>query len=128
MTVLLDTHALLWLTENSPRLSDSARAIITDTSNRALYSVASLWEMTIKVGLRKLTMRRPLDVMFSELEGSAMELRLPVLTPHLLEYARLPLYHRDPVDRMIIAQAMSEGLTVVGNDDVFDAYGVPRIW
>jgi len=128
MTVLLDTHALLWLTENSPRLSDSARAIITDTSNRALYSVASLWEMTIKVGLRKLTMRRPLDVMFSELEGSAMELRLPVLTPHLLEYARLPLYHRDPFDRMIIAQAMSEGLTVVGNDDVFDAYGVPRIW
>lgn len=128
MTVLMDTQALLWLMESNPRLSDAARAVINDKNNRALYSIASLWEIAIKVGLGKLETKTPLDVMFPDMESRAPELRLPVLTPHLLEYARLPLHHRDPFDRMMIAQALSEDLAIVGNDEAFDAYGVRRIW
>ncbi|MBE2204037.1 MAG: type II toxin-antitoxin system VapC family toxin [Chthoniobacterales bacterium] len=128
MIVLMDTQALLWRVEDSPRLSPSARAIISDPSNHALYSVASLWEITIKVGLGKLETKEPLDVLFSRMESRAPHLRLPLLTPHFLEYAKLPHHHRDPFDRMIIAQALSESLIVVGSDDAFDAYGVQRIW
>ena len=85
MNLLLDTHTLLWLTEDSPNLSRSARAVITDQANRVRYSVASLWEIVIKVGLKKLQTKRPLDVMFTEWESRAPDLRVAVLTPHLLE-------------------------------------------
>jgi len=85
MNLLLDTHTLLWLTEDSPNLSRSARAVITDQADRVRYSVASLWEIVIKVGLKKLQTKRPLDVMFTELESRAPDLRVAVLTPHLLE-------------------------------------------
>jgi PIN domain nuclease of toxin-antitoxin system len=128
MKLLLDTHALLWLTENSPFLSPVARDAITDPVNTTFFSVVSLWEISIKVGLGKLKTKRPLRSMFTELENRALEMRLPILTPHLLEYASLPLHHRDPFDRMILAQALSEGSTIVGKDPAFDAYGVRRIW
>jgi PIN domain nuclease of toxin-antitoxin system len=128
MKLLLDTHALLLLTENSPFLSPAAKKAVTEPANTTLFSVASLWEISIKVGLGKLRTKRPLKLMFSELENRAPEMRLPILTSHLLAYTELPFHHRDPFDRMILAQALSEGLTIVGRDSMFDSYGVQRIW
>lgn len=124
----MDTHALLWLTESSPKLSSIANTVVSDLSNRAFYSVVSLWEIAIKVGLKKLHLQRPIEVMFPEIEKRAPDLRLPLLTPHLLEYTRLPFYHRDPFDRMIVAQALSENLSVISSDPALDAYGIRRIW
>lgn len=99
-----------------------------DQSNRTLYSVVSLWEIAIKVGLRKLETKVPIEAMFPEMERRAPDLRPPLLTPHLLEYARLPLHHRDPFDRMIVAQALSENLSIISSDSTLDAYGIQRIW
>lgn len=126
MRVLLDTQALIWSSIDSPQLSAPARGTLTDTRTTGVCSLASLWEISIKVGLGKLDLTVPLAEFIGEVRARFDLLR--VETQHCLRHAALPLHHRDPFDRMLIAQALSEELTIVGNDEAFDAYGVARIW
>lgn len=128
MRLLLDTQALIWALEGDERLSDPARTALENPANQRSVSMASGWEMTIKAGLGKLTPPIPLPDLFpTRIEGLGFEI-LPIQATHLHRLLTLPLHHRDPFDRMLIAQALVENLTIVGNDDTFDAYGVQRIW
>lgn len=128
MRVLLDTHTLLWFLGGDERLSPRAREIIEDGGNEALTSVASLWEIAIKHSLGRLELDRPFtELIPSQLEANAigvlaMELR------HVAAVATLPFHHRDPFDRLLVAQALVEDLPIIGRDEVFDSYGVKRIW
>ena len=128
MRLLLDTHTFLWTVENSDRLSANARAAIADGGNEKLLSIASLWEIAIKVSIGKLAVAGPFDEMVDRLVVNRLITLLPIAPAHLKRVATLPHHHGDPFDRLIIAQAQEAGLTVVGNDPAFDAYGVARLW
>jgi len=125
---LIDTHALLWFAAGSRSLSTAARRRIEDSRHERCVSVASIWEISIKLSLGKLR----LDVELSELVaqdvlGAGLTL-LDVRAEHAVAVAQLPFHHRDPFDRMLAAQAIVEGLDVVTADRVFAKYGVKRIW
>ncbi|MCW5559589.1 MAG: type II toxin-antitoxin system VapC family toxin [Verrucomicrobiae bacterium] len=128
MNVLLDTHSFLWMTQDKPELSSRARAAISDPSIQKFVSMVSLWELAIKDGLGKVELRAPLHELLAEIGNPFPLHRLGIQDAHVLAYRNLALHHRDPFDRMLIAQALSENLAVVGNDEAFDAYGVLRIW
>lgn len=127
MTYLLDTQALIFFFENDPALSAKAKSLIEDTENQIIVSTASLWEMAIKINIGKLKPTQPLRTFFERIPIEDMEL-LPVEPDHILAVSSLPLHHRDPFDRIIIAQAMVENLEVIGNDVAFDDYPVKRVW
>ncbi len=128
MKLLLDTHALIWFLEDDPKLSAVAREQIEDATNERWVSMATGWEMAIKSQLGKLDLPKPFEVLFpSALEAHGFSI-LPIRAEHLHRYHTLPLHHRDPFDRMITAQALVDGMTVVGCDAAFDNYGVDRIW
>jgi PIN domain nuclease of toxin-antitoxin system len=128
MNLLLDTHVLIWLVEGSDRLSQSAKQAIEDDRNRLYLSMASLWEMTIKISLGKLQLGISLDrVVESYLLPSSIEI-LPIDLKHLLVLRDLPLHHRDPFDRILISQAQAEELTLVSGDRLFGDYLVQIIW
>ena len=128
MKLLLDTHALLWMLDGAEELSARAGREIADAANTKFVSVASLWEIAIKVSTRKLTVRQPLADLIAELRSTGMIHVLPIADAHLVGASTLPFHHRDPFDRLIIAQALADGMAVVGNDGVFDDYGVTRVW
>ncbi len=125
MKILLDTHALLWWLADDPQLSAHARSLIASPSNPVLVSAVSGWEMSIKKALDKLDV--DLDVLQLELEKNAFEI-LPVSFEHGIAAGALPLHHRDPFDRMLIAQAQSESLYLVSVDSRFADYDVDVIW
>jgi len=125
--LLLDTHIFLWLIAGSERLRDPARSLLIDAENEALLSVASLWEIAIKVNLGKLTLERPFEELIPE-QLSVTEIdQLPIRMEHLAALLKLPLHHRDPFDRLIIAQALAEGLPVLSSDPEFQKYPVQVI-
>jgi PIN domain nuclease of toxin-antitoxin system len=125
---LLDTHALLWWLSDDPALSRPARKFISETKNSAIVSAASAWEIATKVRLGKLPSSADLAADFvGYLEREGFEL-LPISHDHAIRAGLLPGPHKDPFDRMLIAQAQAESMPVVSNDVVFDAYGVRRIW
>lgn len=128
MTLLLDTHTVLWFVEDAPALSDRAKAAIEDLDNTPTYSIASVWEMAIKVGLGKLAVSRPLYPEFARLLQEHGFEQLGISYRHASEVGRLPWHHRDPFDRLLIAQALVEGLPIVSVDPAFDHYAVTRIW
>lgn len=124
MKLLLDTQALIWIVAGR-RLTPEAEAAYTDAANELLVSAASYGEISIKTALGKL------DVEFDDLDAELNLNRigwLPVGRTHCRQAARLPLHHRDPFDRMLIAQALCENLSVISSDSKFDSYGVTRIW
>ena len=128
MKYLLDTHTLLWFLTGDERLSDKARQLIDDTSNEKFLSIVSLWEIAIKVGLRKLDLEKPFDQMFPEtLHFNRIEI-LEITVDSLIKLTNLPYHHRDPFDRMIIAQGLVEGFPIISVDTGYDAYGVDREW
>lgn len=128
MKVLLDTHSFLWFVMGDSRLSSKARTLIEDVGTEKLLIVASLWEMAIKVSLGKLIIKEPFEILVpQQLKLNGIDV-FPILLGHVSTIAHLPLHHRDPFDRMIIAQARVEGLQVLGNDKAWDAYGIDRIW
>ena len=128
MKLLLDTHALIWFLENDPKLSAAAREAIEEAANERWVSMASGWEMAIKSQMGKLALPRPFEVLFpGTLEALGFSI-VPVRAGHLHRYHALPFHHRDPFDRLLVAQALADGFSVVGNDAAFDAYGVTRIW
>jgi PIN domain nuclease of toxin-antitoxin system len=128
MRLLLDTHTLLWwLTENSS-LPASARKLIANKNNDVLVSAASAWEIATKVRLGKLPITLDLAHDFTAyLERERFE-TLAVSAEHGIRAGLLPGPHKDPFDRMLIAQALAENLAIVSNDIVFDGYGVKRVW
>ncbi|QXD14493.1 type II toxin-antitoxin system VapC family toxin [Rhodocaloribacter litoris] len=128
MRLLLDTHSFLWFIGGDERLSARAREVIADIENEAYLSVASLWEMAIKINLGKLRLPRPFGVFVPE-QIMLNEIKiLHVELPHISRYIELPLYHRDPFDRLLAAQAYVEGMTVVSKDEVFARYEVDLLW
>jgi PIN domain nuclease of toxin-antitoxin system len=128
MRLLLDTHAFLWFVLNDPQLSANAQTLINDPTNDVLISPASYWEIAIKVGLGKLKLHASYDdFMKRGIDGNDFEI-LPIEPWHTSLLTTLPLHHREPFDRLLIAQARVEAVPVVGNDAAFDAYGVRRLW
>jgi PIN domain nuclease of toxin-antitoxin system len=128
MNILLDTHAFLWFVWDDAHLSQTAKDTITDPNNRKLVSVASVWEIAIKVSLQKLDLGMPYQqFMQSQLAINLFEI-LSLTLEHGAEVSRLPFHHRDPFDRLMIAQSMCEQLPIVSADPAFDAYSIKRIW
>jgi len=125
--VLLDTHTFLWWVADDARLSAKARTAITD-ADEVFLSVASCWEMAIKVSLQKLTLSQPVDRFVSEHLGVNQFVLLPVDLEHASRVASLPFHHRDPFDRLLAAQALHEGLTLVSADQVFRKYKLKVRW
>ena len=124
--ILLDTHALLWFLEDDPRLPSSLRSLIED-SDRVFASVVSLWEIAIKLSINKLTLKFE----FQDLPNFLDELEINVLSLAFEDtnrYVSLSLHHRDPFDRMLIAQAMTNSLAIASADPAFDAYPIQRMW
>lgn len=128
MRLLLDTHTLLWFALGDQRCSAVARQIIEDPSNEKWVSPASHWELAIKIGLGKYTLPGPFeDFIHAAVDGNGFS-TLSILPQHTGILVHLPHHHRDPFDRLMIAQAMSEQLKIVSADDAFDAYPVQRTW
>jgi PIN domain nuclease of toxin-antitoxin system len=126
--LLLDTHAFLWWVADDRRLTRKARAAMASRESACFLSMASVWEMAIKVGLQRLELPSSVDRFVSEqMAANAFE-PLPIDLGHAGDVARLPFHHRDPFDRLLVAQALGEGLTIVSADPVFGKYGVKRIW
>ena len=128
MNLLLDTHAFLWFIASDPRLSNQAQSLIQTPTNRRLLSMASLWEMAIKVSLGKLTLAQPFDQLIPrQLQLNQIEV-LAIGLPHVAAVVAMPFHHRDPFDRLMAAQCLIEDLPIVSSDPVFDAYSVRRVW
>lgn len=128
MQLLLDTHAFLWWIDDAPALSKKARAAIGKAGNECFVSLASCWEMAIKSSLGKLTLSQPLDRFIPEqLAANGFQL-LDIDFRHVSRVATMPFHHRDPFDRLLIAQASAEKLTMVSADAAFDAYDLSRLW
>jgi len=126
MKVLLDTHTFLWGLGDDDKLSARARQAIA-VSER-FWSLASIWEVLIKVRTGKLSMRHPVgDYLISQMSANGVSL-LPVRLEHVLRIEELPLHHRDPFDRMLIAQSLEEKLPIVTADPAFERYDVELIW
>jgi PIN domain nuclease of toxin-antitoxin system len=128
MNLLLDTHAFLWFIAGNSSLSRKARVAIEDENNRILLSVASLWEIAIKVSLGKIRLSEPFDTLIPEqLTANGIEL-LDTSVDHTTLVTTMPFHHRDPIDRLIAAQARVEDLTLISIDEVFDVYEIVRLW
>ena len=128
MIVLLDTHAFIWWDSDPTRLSPQARTACEDRTNVVLLSVASAWEMQIKLQLGKLDLRLPLaEVIASQQQTNEIQV-LPVALGHVLALQDLPAHHKDPFDRLLIAQANMEEAVLISHDPVFAYYSVKVLW
>lgn len=128
MRLLLDTHTFLWFIAGSKLLSQTARDLIEDVASEKFVSVASVWEIAIKHSIGKLPLAAPFTVLIpQQLALNGFEL-LPITMPQLSLLVALPFHHRDPFDRLLIAQSLTEGFPLVSTDPKFDAYGVQRLW
>lgn len=128
MKLLLDTHTLLWFIGGDPLLSESARHQIEEMANDRLISVATLWELGIKASMGKLTIALPFPTFVEQhLYQNSMQL-LQITAEHVEIVRQLPFHHKDPFDRLLIAQGLADNLTLLSRDGVFDAYGVQRLW
>ena len=127
-SLLLDAHTMLWFFWDDARLSARAKALIQDADNRKLVSIATCWEIAIKVGLGKLDLGEPSrSFLPREIARNNFEL-LPISLGHATMVEGLVAHHRDPFDRLLVAQAMTEGLPLVSADGIFDQYGINRLW
>ena len=128
MRLLLDTHTFLWFIIGSPNLSEAARSLIEDESNEKFFSVASLWEAAIKVSIGKLALSAPFDEVFpAQIVQNGLDLS-GITVAHISVITTLPYHHRDPCDRLIIAQGIVEQMDIISADPAFDAYSVTRLW
>ena len=127
MRGLLDTHTFIWSVEDSDKLSEPAKAFLDDPGNTVLVSVVSVWEIVIKHKLGKLPLGQPLGAMLSQLPVAGIDV-LPVQTDHALAVDRLPDPHRDPFDRLLVAQAIVEGAVLLTADKIFRQYPVTVVW
>jgi len=126
--LLLDTQCWLWWFAQPDRLNQEAIAQIADETNELWLSVASVWEISIKVSIKKLPLPEPVDLYVSSRIAQLRMRSLAITAAHALQIAALPLHHRDPFDRLLIAQAQIEGMTLVSADRMFNQYEVSLLW
>ena len=127
MQYLLDTHTLLWFLQDDPQLPERVSNEITNIDNKCYLSIASLWEIAIKINLGKLSIKFPFEKFASFLSDNDIEL-LPIAFDHLIQLSSLEQHHRDPFDRIIIAQGMVENLTILTKDEYFSDYLIKTAW
>jgi PIN domain nuclease of toxin-antitoxin system len=128
MKLLLDTHAFLWWVAGDPQLSERVKDLIADGSNQVFFSVASAWEIVVKASLGRLKLEDDLKTFLDDqLEANAFEV-LQIHLRHALAIASLPDLHRDPFDRMLVAQAASDGLAILSADPQVHGYPVDVVW
>jgi PIN domain nuclease of toxin-antitoxin system len=127
MKLLLDTHAFIWWDSDPSRLSTMARDALCDPANTILLSVTSVWEMVIKAQLSKLSLRLPLSDIIAQQQTNGLKL-LNITVEHVLAVESLPATHKDPFDRLLVAQANTEGASLVTADRIFVQYSVPILW
>ncbi len=128
MRLLVDTHAMLWWLRDDPRLSPTARTILGDGANALLWSIASSWEIGVKLGTGKLDLDRPVDRLFADLVTDQGVEMLSIGHQHCTRVATLPLHHRDPFDRMLVVQAQAERVPILTADGKLGAYEVELVW
>jgi PIN domain nuclease of toxin-antitoxin system len=126
MKALLDTHAFLWYLLGDPNLSSKAKEVI-DTKTGLYFSIASIWKISIKINIGKLQLKRPFQDIPKELQYINAQI-LPITFEDTESYLSLPLNHRDPFDRILVAQAMNHSLVLISRDSAFDAYSIQRVW
>lgn len=128
MKLLLDTHIFLWWIMNSPLLSSNAHDLIRDTGNDLFLSAASGWEIAIKAGLEKIVLPdNPISFVEEQMIINQIQ-SLPIELEHALHIYRLPLKHKDPFDRILVAQAQIEDLIIISNDEYIRQYDVEVVW
>jgi PIN domain nuclease of toxin-antitoxin system len=127
MKCLVDTHAFLWFMAGDPRLSRAARRAIEAGDDEWCLSAASVWEMAIKSSLGRLTLPSPASEYVADKVQNGLRV-LPVDWPHAAAVERLPFHHHDPFDRLLVAQAQSDHLSIVTKDSIFRQYGVSVVW
>ncbi|GAB6040688.1 type II toxin-antitoxin system VapC family toxin [Endothiovibrio diazotrophicus] len=128
MRLLLDTHVFLWLVTEDSRLSDRAKALFLDGGNELLLSAVSGFEISVKYGLGKLSLAEPpREFMERRVRNNGLT-SLPMTLQHTYRLSHLPFHHRDPFDRMLVAQAMEEDVPLLSADGILSDYGVDRIW
>ncbi len=127
MDLLLDTHSFLWFAEGLPAISKTAKDEIENNRNRCFVSIASLWEIAIKLSLDKLEIARPFEDIPEILKNNNVQI-LPVQFRHLQQLLILPMHHRDPFDRLIISQAIAENLVIITKDGIFERYTSHVLW
>jgi len=128
MNLLIDSAALVWFLEGDPHLTEAAARVIEDERSRSMVSAVTAWELAVKAGLGKIRLPYNLGEEFDlTIERSGFEL-IPLSNSALERTARLPDHHRDPFDRLLAAEALEHSATMVSNNEVFDVYGVKRIW
>jgi len=126
MESLLDTHAFLWYLLGDSNLGSKAKEAI-DTKTGLYFSIASLWEISIKINVGKLQLNRPFEDLPKELQYINAQI-LPITLEDTEIYPGLPLHHRDPFDRILVAQSMNHWLVLISRDEAFDAYPIQRVW
>ncbi|MEO1433083.1 MAG: type II toxin-antitoxin system VapC family toxin [Cyanobacteria bacterium J06633_8] len=128
MNILLDTHVFIWSTANPERLSQTVTNLLTDTSNTWILSIASIWEMQIKLQLGKLNLNSTLPNLIDNQQRVNNLQILSIETSHIYALNNLPSHHKDPFDRLLIAQGIVEQIPLVSIDEVFDNYPIQRLW
>src|SRR4028119_837327 len=128
MRLLLDTHTLIWFFAGNSQLSATARILIEDEDNNKLVSIASIWEMAIKESKGLLNVSLPLHEYIAQKLSLEDFNLLNINVDHLSQIVTLPFYRKDPFDRLLIAQAMVEGIPLLSKDSAFDAYSINRLW
>ena len=128
MRLLLDTHTLLWLVENNPKLSVTAVNLLVDPGNDLLLSPATYWELAIKVSMGRYRLADRLSDYIEEAIRLYGLTFLPLTVAHAEAVVNLPHHHKDPFDRMLIAQSIVEDVALVSSDEALDAYSVTRLW
>ncbi|MCU0980886.1 MAG: type II toxin-antitoxin system VapC family toxin [Pirellulaceae bacterium] len=128
MKLLLDAHTLIWAVDDPSQLGSQAAASLRDANNELLLSAGTIWELSIKVGLGKLTLSLPYRQWMTKAITDLGAIVLPITVEHADVQAGLPFHHRDPFDRLLVAQSQVESVRVVSSDTIFDDYGTPRLW
>lgn len=128
MRYLLDAHVLLWSQDDTSRLSPVVRTILTDSAHDRLLSIATIWEIAIKIATGKLTLSTPFRPWIDTAIRDLALTIFPITVDHLERLTALPFHHRDPFDRLLIAQSLVEGVPLLASDSQFDSYGVHRVW
>jgi PIN domain nuclease of toxin-antitoxin system len=125
---LLDAHALLWSQDDVNRLTNVATVALSDPTHDRLVSIATVWEIGIKVAIGKLPLSKPFRAWMDTAIADLAMTVLPISLDHVERLTQLEFHHRDPFDRLLIAQALVEDIPLISSDAQFDAYGVKRIW
>lgn len=128
MTVLLDTQAFLWFVLNDSRLSAAATNAIASTANKVLVSPASYWELAIKIAIGKYSLNEPYESFIEDQLATNGFQILEIEPRHTARLLEMPFHHRDPFDRLLVAQAMAEQIPLVSSDSQLDQYGIQRLW